>query len=344
MQYIRKRPRLDTLLNQQRASNAAWGRWLYLVLLAGLALALVNHFLGAAIMLRADGILLTDRQIVAATYPAKVVAVHVKEGDAVTAGKVLIELESADMLKDIADLAARNADLAVRQAELRGRVATVAALLPLAERNGRESKDAIARMDSLSDRSLVPTRIITQALAAGYDTAAKLAELHAQSDMLSQQLSLVEQTHTRASSALAQLEAFYDRGSVRANDSGVVGSRVPSVGQVAKFGDELLQVYGAKAYVLAYLPDIYLFAVRPGDRVEVTGGAGSRTVPGVVDAILDVADALPPEFQNMFRPRDRSRLVRISLPKDHGFAISQKVEIGGCIFGWCWTATPMKSN
>jgi multidrug resistance efflux pump len=339
MKYIRKRPRLDTLLNQQRVDKKPWGRRLYLLLLAGLSLALLNHFLGAAVVLRADGILLTDRQVVAATYPAKVVAVRVKEGDAVKEGEVLFELESADMLKDIADLAARNSDLVIHEAELRGRVATVAALLPLAERNARESKDAIARIDSLSGRALISMQDMNQALTAGYDTAVKLAELRAQSDMLGQQLSLLEQTHTRAGAALAQLEEFYDRGFVRAGARGVVGSRVPVVGQVAKFGDELLQVYGEHAYVLAYLPDIYLFAVKPGDRVEVTGGGGSRAVPGVVDKILEVADALPPEFQNMFRPRDRSRLMRVSLPKAHGFAISQKVEVGGCIFGWCRNAS-----
>jgi hypothetical protein len=97
-----------------------------------------------------------------------------------------------------------------------------------------------------------------------------------------------------------------------------------------------LQVYGEKAYILAYLPDMYLFAVSPGDKVEVSGGTGSRSSVGTVEAILTVADALPPEFQNTFRPRDRSRLIRISLPPDNGFAISQKVRIGGCGFGWCW--------
>ena len=46
---------------------------------------------------------------------------------------------------------------------------------------------------------------------------------------------------------------------------------------------------------------------------------------GTVEALLTVADALPPQFQNMFRPRDRSRLVRISVPAEHGLAILQKV-------------------
>ena len=336
MQFIRKRPRLDALLNQQRANTIAWGRRLYVVLLAALGIAIANYFVGDALFLRADGILLTERQDVAATFPAKVAAVYVKEGDTVAKGAPILELQSSEMLKQIADLVLRNSDLAVREEQLRGRIATVTALLPLAERNAREGKQAVARIDTISVKGLVSTQNMNQALATGYDTAVKLAELRVESDVLGKELTLVEQTHRRASEALAQLEEFYDRGLIRATAPGVVGSRVPVAGQVAKFGDELLQIYQDKAYVLAYLPDIYLFAVRRGDRVEVSGGAGTQSISGTVDAILSVADALPPEFQNTFRPRDRSRLVRISLPKDHGFAISQKVRVTGCALGWCW--------
>jgi Biotin-lipoyl like len=184
MQHIRKRPRLDKLINQQRSSKAAWGRRVYLALVCALALALVNYFLGDAMILRADGILLTDRQIIAATYPAKVAAVRVKEGESVAKGAVLVELESADMLRDIADLSVRNADLSAREAQLRVSAANVRTLLPLAERNARQGAGAVARIDSLADRGLISTQSMTQALASGYDTAAKLAELRGQSEVL----------------------------------------------------------------------------------------------------------------------------------------------------------------
>jgi hypothetical protein len=46
--------------------------------------------------------------------------------------------------------------------------------------------------------------------------------------------------------------------------------------------------------------------------------------------VLGVADALPAEFQNMFRPRDRSRLVRVVLDDPQPFAVSQKVRVSGC--------------
>ena len=121
--------------------------------------------------------------------------------------------------------------------------------------------------------------------------------------------------------------------SLPATAEGTVGARVPVAGQVVKVGDELLQVNSGKAYIIAYMPDMYLFEVKSGDKVSI--GGGSHRVAGEVESILTVADALPAEFQNMFRPRDRSRLIRVKLPDDHGFAVSQKIRVGGCIAGWC---------
>lgn len=307
-----------------------------MILLSAFLLAIVNYFAGDTIFLRADGILLTNRQVVAATYSAKVASVLIKEGDRVNEGDLLLKLESAEMLKDIAELAVRNADLSGRESELRVKAATVLSLLPLAERNARENSDTVARIDTMANRGLISSQSMSQALSSGYDAAAKLAELRGQSEVITKELSLVAASHDRANEALTQLETFYDHGAVRAASAGVVGSRVPLIGQVAKLGDELLQIFGDKPYVLAYLPDSYLFGISTGDRVEVSAGTGSRWTVGTVDAILGVADALPPEFQNTFRPRDRTRLVRIGLPQNHTFAISQKVRITGCVFGWCW--------
>jgi multidrug resistance efflux pump len=108
---------------------------------------------------------------------------------------------------------------------------------------------------------------------------------------------------------------------------------VPIAGQVVKFGDELTQVYGSEAYVLAYLSDTYLFSVAAGQKVDVRVGATRTT--GRIETVLGVADALPPEFQNMFRPRDRSRLLRVTLDNPSAIAISQKVRVSSCGIA-CW--------
>ena len=259
---------------------------------------------------------------------------RVREGQHVEAGQVLIELELADMLKDIADLATRNSELAIREAQLRVRKSTIEFVLPIARRHAQETSSQVRRLDTMADGGLVPANRIEQVLASRMVTAEKLAELSGQSDAMSGELELVTHARSRADTALIQLEAFYADGQVRVATSGVVGAKVPSPGQVVRFGDELLQVNGKRAYVLAYLPEMYLFGLKAGDRVTVSAGAGGLV--GVINAILSVADALPAEFQNMFRPRDRSRLVRIGIPPGHDFAISQKVRVGGCALGWCW--------
>ena len=336
MQRLRKRPRLDTLASQQRAGTAAWGRRIYLALLAALALAVLDYTLGDVFFFRADGIVLADRQIVAATYAGKVVDVRVREGQSVGENMVLVRLESADMLKEIADLSSRNADLASKVSQLRLKLATVDAVLPLADRHAKESADALKKLDSIAGRGLVSVTRLDQALGSNFGTASRLAELEGESKQLGSEIAMIEASYRQAEHALGQFEAFYDHGLVKSARRGVVGPHVPVVGQVVKFADELMQVYGSHAYVLAYLPDTYLFAVHRDQEVVVRVGTANTT--GHIEAVLDVADALPPEFQNMFRPRDRSRLFRVALDHPSVIAISQKVHVTSCGVV-CW-ATP----
>ena len=249
------------------------------------------------------------------------------------AGSILVELESAEMLKDISELSARASELAIRETQLRNRRATVVSLLPLAQRHASESNTQTGRLDTITERGLVSAQRMDQALTSEYGAVYRVIELKGQSDALVEELTLVERSRTKVQAALVQLENFYDNGIMKAKVAGSVGARIPVAGQVVKVGDELLQINSGQAYIIAYLPDIYLFKVNPGAPVRVTGGA--HHITGEVETILTVADALPAEFQNMFRPRDRSRLVRVKLPEDHGFAVSQKIRVSGCIAGWC---------
>ncbi|MCK9911370.1 biotin/lipoyl-binding protein, partial [Microbacteriaceae bacterium K1510] len=90
---------------------------------------------GDAFILRADGMIVRDRYAVSATYPAKVAAVYVKEGDLVEKGAILARLESADVLRDIAQLSVQFADVTGRDTQIRIKAATTRDLLPLAERH-----------------------------------------------------------------------------------------------------------------------------------------------------------------------------------------------------------------
>lgn len=339
MQRIRTRTRIDKLANEQRASPVRWGRRVYLAILLCLGLLGLNWAIGDALILRADGLVTTDRSIAGATYAGRVSKVFVREGQHVVAGDVVVELESADMLRDIAQASAQNAELAVREAQLRVRAVTLGALLPMAERHARESAVVVGKLDRMTANGLVSSQRFDQALSTEYDAASRLAGLRAEAALFANEMPLIARARERAGETLRQLDAFYNSGMIRATRDGTAGTRVPVLGQVVKFGDDLLQIHGDEASLLAYLPDTYLFALMPGDRVELIGG--SARVEGIVEALLAVTDALPPEFQSTFRPRDRSRLFRIQLPAEHGFAVSQKVQVRGCALGWCWRSHPV---
>ncbi len=334
MKRLRKHPRVDTLGTQQRAGSVRWGRLIYLSLVTAFAGSIAYYVAGNTVVLSADGIVLKDRYAVDASYPAKVIEVFVKEGDRVETGTPLLRLESFEMVKELADMAYRDGELAIREGQLRGRLGAIKTIMPLAERTARESTSTVARFDTVSAKGLISALSKGDALRGSLQASERVADLGSQGAATEIELDLVEKARLVSGNAMDQLTSMYDGGNVRATAAGEVGVKVPIPGQVVSFGDELMQINGGNAYILAYLPDQYLFGVEAGMPVNVSGGGAS--VRGRVDAVLGVADALPAEFQNMFRPRDRSRLVRVVLDGAQPFAISQKVRVSGCAFGLCW--------
>ena len=79
--------------------------------------------------------------------------------------------------------------------------------------------------------------------------------------------------------------------------------------------------------MLAYLPRRYLFPIRAGMKVKVK--SGRYTATGVIQQILPITDALPKEFQNTFKPQDRSQLARIRLLEPEKFPLHEKVQLTG---------------
>jgi multidrug resistance efflux pump len=332
MKRLRKNSRVDTLKGREVWRTGRWSRRVYVIILVLIGLGVFNYLVGDALVLRADGLVVRNRFAVAATYPARVHEVFVKAGDVVQQGQVLAQLESADILKDIAQLSLQFADVTGRDTQIKIRAATTRDLLPLAERHAQQSQDFMKRYDTM--KGLIPTDKQDAALGSEYRTAARLAELKSEMRVIDTQLPLMQSAQERAQRALSQLDNFYDHGNLRAPVGGVIGPKVPVPGQVAGFGNELFDVFGQHATVLAYLPEMYLFPLETGQKVSIR--SGRRQTVGTVEAVLPVTDALPPEFQNLFRPRDRGQLVRIALPQDERFAVSQKIRISGCAFGWCW--------
>ncbi|UGX88451.1 HlyD family secretion protein [Phyllobacterium meliloti] len=334
MKRLHKHPRIDTLGKQQRATSGKLGRLVYLGLVLIFVGSLGYYLIGGMFVLSIDGTVLKERHAVGASYPGKVIEVYVKEGDKVESGTRLLRLESFDTVKEIANLALRDSELSVREGQLRGKLAAVKTVMPLAERTARESTSTVAQFDTVSGRGIVSALTKDDALRGSLQAAERVADLTSQETSAQIELDLLANSRKISNAAIAQLNGIYDDGYLRASTPGVLGAKVPIPGQVVRFGDELMEINGGKSYILAYLPDQYLFSIEEGMPVNVR--SGSEYSNGTIDAILTVADALPDEFQNMFRPRDRSRLVRIALAEKNPFAVSQKVTVSGCGFGYCW--------
>lgn len=328
---LRKRPRPDALKTEQRRATNSAGRFVYLGLLLAALAGGINFLFGDLVFLRADGLVLRDKATVSTTYMARVEAIDVKQGDVVDEGQLVLRLQSMEVLERLADLSSRNASLAAKMATFNVRAETIAKLLPLAERREYETARILRQFDKLSSVKLVTAARYDDALRARFEAQRSLVRFKAENRALKEETAALKSARSDAEAALADLRAHYGKGIVRAPTSGAIGTSVPSPGDVFMPGQTILSIYSGNPYVLAYLPRRYLFTIRPGTRVKVTNGRLSAT--GVISKILPVTGALPKEFQNSFKPRDRSQLARIQFKSPPPFPLHEKIRITGAQYG-----------
>ena len=325
MRPLRKLMRSDNIPNERRVSRGAAGRVVYLVLLTLFGVAIINYLFGDFVLLRADGLVLRDENVVATTYIARVELVFIQQGETIKEGRPLLKLQSLELLERLADLSIKRAELVAKVTDLRVRSETVEQLLPLAERHELESARVIKQFDGVTMAGLITSVRWEQALRANYDALRDRVRLSAESHVLSEEVKAVQIALADADTALADLKAHYADGEVLAPVGGSIGVAVPYVGNVYRPGDPMLSIYSGDPYVLAYLPRRYLFPIYVGMQIRITDG--QNTESGVLSEILPVTATLPKEFQNTFQPSDRNQLAKVKLPGGSNFPLNQKVSV-----------------
>ncbi len=327
---LRKRPRPDELVSEQRKMTNSRGRIAYLVLLCALGVAVLNFLFGDYLLLRADGLVLRDKHSVEASFLARIERVDIKEGQHVASGDPLFQVQSFQILERLADLSAARARLTAKAAEFRVRAETVKKLLPLATRREAETARVLERFDALSARQLITSVRRDEALASRLEAHQVLVRMNTENATLAEELKALDSARKDSNAALDDLNALYANGRIASPVDGDLGAKIPSPGEVYRPGETILSIYKGSSYVLAYLPRRYLFPIRPGMKVRVTSGRDSAI--GTVGKILPVTDALPQEFQNTFKPRDRSQLARVQFEKAPPFPLHQKVQLTTTFF------------
>ncbi len=322
---LKKRPRPDALVNEKRKAPHSTGRLIYLTVLGIFALVVANYLFGDFIFLRADGLVLKDENIIATTYVSRIEDIGVKAGQQVKQGQTLLRLQSSDILEHLADLSARRARLVSDNVEFRIRSGSVAELLPLARKREEETTKVVNKFDELDKAGFATASGYNGALTASYNAQQDRIKLTTQLKTLERELSTLQQARQVAEEALSNLESHYAGGIVRAPATGSIGATVPSVGHVYRVGEPMLSIFSGEPYVLAYLPPRYLFSIKPNQKVTVSDGR--QSVAGVIAEILPVTDTLAKEFQNTFKPTDRSQLAKITLSQSSSFPLHAKVWI-----------------
>ena len=322
---LKKRPRPDALVNEKRAQPNSIGRIIYLSILGIFSIAILNYLFGDLVFLHADGLVLQDKTVIAPSYVARIQQVDVKEGEQVEEGQVILGLQSIEMLERLADLSARRARLVADSVEFRIRSETVAALLPLAKKREEEASRVVGKFDEMARAGLATAASYDTALTANYNAQQDHVKLATQLKTLERELVTLQEAREAAESVLGDLQEQYADGIVRAPTSGAIGASIPAIGNVYRTGDPILAIYSGDPYVLAYLPRRYLFSINVDQKVTVSNG--KHSVHGVLAEILPVTEALAKEFQNTFKPTDRSQLAKIKLLSASPFPLHEKVEI-----------------
>jgi multidrug resistance efflux pump len=287
--------------------------------------------------LSADAIVTRQRVAVAAPWrDAWVREVYVRPGDRVEAGQKIATVESATISRSLAELAAEKARIGGRVAQLEGRRAVVTTLLPLAESSAAEAQAFLGKVQSAGANGLAVSKTLVDIMAASVQASERSLSLKAEQVSLEIEMKANKKALDQVSAAYDDLERTYGNGVLYAPVSGYVGANVAMVGEVLSGGsDRIASVYTGSSFVLAYIPESYLFDVTEGQKVAVK--SRGQTIVGDVEKVLPVTEALPPEFQLPNRVRGRGQLVRIALLDKAEFAIDQKARVTGCLFESCRT-------
>lgn len=328
-----------TTLNALQASQVKWKRlrslfytFTFVAVMGGFGAYLM---VGGGVLLDADGFVTRCKVAVASPWPdARVRQIVVSPGDWVDAGQTIAVVESAAMSRTLADLAVETARVTSRIAQLEGRRTVVKALLPLGHANADQTSSFLGILKSAQTRGLVVNRSMQQMTDAKLQAMDRLLSLQAEEVALETEISSNKGALQQVSDAYEDVRQTYGKGNLTAPASGYVGSRVAMVGEVLDAGrSDVANIYTGPSYVVAYIPENYLFDIEAGQKVSVKGRG--KVIPGYIEKVLPVTDALPPEFQLPNRVRGRGQLVRVGISGGENFAVDEKIQITSCLLNGC---------
>ena len=265
----------------------------------------------------AVGELASDRIELTAESNEPIVAIHVAEGEAVSAGQVLIEQDARRAKARLAEAEAALAQLQARLDELvRGpRSEMISAARANVEGASQElafRESEMTRTREVHARGLASPDTLDRAQVA-LDAAqanlklrlAQLEELLAGTTV--EELTQAEQAVKQAAARRAAAAIDVERSAIRAPIDGIADSRLFELGERPNPGQPLIVVLsGEQPYARIYVPERLRVHVRPGTEVDLRIDGIERPVVGKLRWVAGEA-SFTPYFA--LTERDRGRLT-----------------------------------
>ena len=260
--------------------------WFSLVLLAG-----CGHSSP-----RALGTLEWDRITLPAPAAEKIIAIDVREGEAVQAGKVLVRLEASSTQSQLAAAAAeqRRSDAALAELKAgprREEIARAQAALNAAQAQQVDAAAQLKRLEELLKQKLIPQADADRARATADSAAAQVRSAQAALLELTRGTrgEQIAQGVAAAQAATAQTttqRVLFDKLTLVAPRDGVIDSLPYRLGDQAPVGAPLVVMLAGDApYARVYVPEALRAGVKVGSHAQVHVEGNDRVWAGTVRMI-----------------------------------------------------------
>ena len=284
-----------------------------LFLIAGFGLtACTDESTGIAV-----GTLERDRIELVASSSEVITEIFVKEGELVSAGQSLLQLDSRSSGAELAALDALKAKAAARVAELeRGprqeKIAEAQAVVEGSRSVLLEAEHNLERVRSLRQRKLASAADLDKAQANFDSSAAKLeAEIEnlkaLQRGTTAEELAQARQALRQAEANVQRARILHDKLTIKSTRDGVVDDLLYKLGeQPPTNGVVAVVLASGRSYARVYIPQTYRAQVVPGKALQVQIDGFPEAITGVVKKI-STDPAFTPYYA--LTERDRSRLA-----------------------------------
>lgn len=313
MKRIRNKQRIDNLKTELRNQPERYGRWIYLTLLIGLFLWMFNMFFGHYIFFRADGIVTQEQIEIGVSYLADIVEMNVQEGDTVIPGQALAQLQSMQVLNQASNLSEKRIDVQIKISEKNSRIKVLKTIIPIAESRANGLSNLLQNEHKAINNGLTNNRNLSDLIQSEFQARLFLEQSRTEIKYLTHEENNLQRIDNDLMKVEQQLAKLFNKGIVMAPESGTI-IQLSKKGSVLREGEPLAELLVGKPYVLGYIEPGAFYEIKLGQRVKII--YGFEVTYGQITKILPTSSTLPSEFQRTFRPKDRSRVIRIDLDKE----------------------------